>query len=73
MWGFHTFLQIDSLFRFGQDKIEYLMEELEFPRHWITPPGSPVTGDKAMLWYLRRLSYPSKLSKLTNEGFSRGI
>ena len=74
-WGFDTFprQQMDGLFRFEQDEIEYLMEELDFPRHWITPSGSHFTDIEAMLWYLRRLSYPSKLSNLTNEGFSAQI
>ena len=43
-WGFDTFprQQMDGLFRFEQEEIEELMEELDFPRHWITPSGSPL-------------------------------
>ena len=74
-WGFDTFprQQMDGLFRFERDEIENLIKELDFPLLWTTPSGSPFTGEEAMLWYLRRLSYPSKLSNLTNEGFSAQI
>ena len=74
-WGFDNFLsqQVDNLLRFEQDEIKHLTEDLDFPSHWITPSGSHFTGGEAMLWYHRRLSYPSKLTNLTHEGFSAQI
>ena len=76
-WGFLSFprQQDLELFRFTRDEIEDLMDALQFPpdEYWLTTSGSQFTREEAMLLFLRRMSYPTKLTNLTNEGFHAQI
>ena len=76
-WGFDTFphQQHVELFRFTREDIEDLMDALHFPpdEYWMTTSASHFTREEALLLFLRRMSYPTKLTNLTNEGFHAQI
>lgn len=62
--------QHDTLFRMERDEIYELMEELRLPQdEWVVPSGSRFTAEVAFTGFLRRLSYPTSLLAMSNEGF----
>ena len=67
-WGLDSWpvQRMKEKFRFERDDIQLLMDELGFPpdEYWKTPSGSLFTREEAMLFYLRRMSYPNKLTNL---------
>ena len=76
-WGLDSWpvQRMKEKFRFERDDIQLLMDELGFPpdEYWKTPSGSLFTREEAMLFYLRRMSYPNKLTNLVDEGFNAQI
>ena len=71
-WSLDTWpqQQHDTLFRMERDEIYELIEELRFPQdEWVVPSGSRFTAEEAFTAFLRRLSYPTSLLAMSNEGF----